>query len=349
MRTSIFLALALLAATAGPASAAGQQDDIDTCLACHGETDLAVTLPSGETRSLYVDKAVFAASIHGGRLGCRDCHTGMDEVPHPTRSFQTRREFTLAYYEACKRCHFANYSKTLDSVHYTALARGDRSAPICVDCHGSHDITRPNQPRSRISQTCAACHEGVSVTYAKSVHGRALKETNNVDVPTCTDCHHSHDISGPHNATWRLSSPELCAGCHTNRKVMDKYGLSTGVMQTYLADFHGMTAKLQKAQGANGSSVTALCVDCHGVHDITKTDGANANVMQANLLRTCQRCHAGATKNFSAAWLSHYEPSLKRTPLIYGVKVFYLVIIPFVIGGLILQILLHLWRVVVNR
>jgi hypothetical protein len=29
--------------------------------------------------------------------------------------------------------------------------------------------------------------------------------------------------------------------------------------------------------------------------------------------------------------------------------VFYWIFIPFVVGGLILQILLHLWRVVVNR
>ena len=33
----------------------------------------------------------------------------------------------------------------------------------------------------------------------------------------------------------------------------------------------------------------------------------------------------------------------------YGVKVFYAMLIPFVIGGLALQVLLHLWRVVVNR
>jgi hypothetical protein len=71
--------------------------------------------------------------------------------------------------------------------------------------------------------------------------------------------------------------------------------------------------------------------------------------MQANLLRTCQQCHPGATRNFSSAWLSHYEPSLRRTPLVYGVKIFYTVFIPFIIGGLVLQILLHLWRVVVNR
>ena len=59
--------------------------------------------------------------------------------------------------------------------------------------------------------------------------------------------------------------------------MMKKYGLSTKVMQTYLADFHGMTASLQKSETGDAPTagrVVALCIDCHGVHDITKTEAA---------------------------------------------------------------------------
>ena len=35
--------------------------------------------------------------------------------------------------------------------------------------------------------------------------------------------------------------------------------------------------------------------------------------------------------------------------MVYAVRIGYLILIPFMIGGLVLQILLHLWRVVVNR
>jgi hypothetical protein len=310
---------------------------------------MAVTLPSGETRGLGVNREAFARSVHGGKLACTDCHSGMGQIPHPPRPFKTRRELTIAYYEACKRCHFANYSKTLDSVHQAAVARGDVSAPVCVDCHGSHDITPPDRPRTRISQTCASCHEGVSNTYARSVHGRALTADNNTDVPTCTDCHRSHDVAGPHEPGWRLRSPELCGTCHASGAMMKKYGISTNVMRTYVADFHGMTASLQKKREVEGGAVVALCIDCHGVHDIMKADEKGSAVMQANLLRTCQRCHPGATRNFSSAWLSHYEPTFDKAPMVYAVRIGYLVLIPFMIGGLVLQILLHLWRVVVNR
>ena len=61
------------------------------------------------------------------------------------------------------------------------------------------------------------------------------------------------------------------------------------------------------------------------------------------------KCHPGAPKNFTSAWLSHYEPSPTRAPLVWAVGAFYKVFIPFLIGGLVLQILLHLWRVMVNR
>ena len=77
-----------------------------------------------------------------------------------------------------------------------ALERGDSTAPLCVDCHGAHDVARATEPRGRISQTCARCHAGVAATYASSVHGRDLIDNNSPDVPACTDCHRAHDVRG---------------------------------------------------------------------------------------------------------------------------------------------------------
>ena len=344
------LPLVLFALQVSAAAPPPLDEQSETCLACHSDQALSVALPSGEVQRLYVDVSVFRRSVHGGRLGCVDCHTEMTEVPHAAKPFATRREFTIAYYEQCKRCHFANYTKTIDSVHYTSLARGDRTAPVCVDCHGSHDIVKPGQPRAAVSLTCAKCHAGVSTTYAKSVHGHALMEGGNPDVPVCTDCHRSHDIAGPREQQWRMSTPALCGNCHTNEALMATYGLSTNVLQTYVDDFHGMTASLQRDDPRDDArAFAAVCTDCHGVHDIRTADDPGSRVMQANLVKTCQQCHSGATENFPAAWLSHYEPSWQHAPLVYAVKLFYAFVIPFIMGGLVLQILLHLWRVVVNR
>jgi len=170
-----------------------------------------------------------------------------------------------------------------------------------------------------------------------------------VDAPVCADCHRSHNIEDPRTVVFHLKTPELCARCHTDEKLMAKYGLSTNVLKTYLKDFHGMTASLHKREQITPSAVTAVCTDCHGVHDILAVKDPSSTVMKANLVRVCQKCHADATESFPAAWLSHYEPSPKRAPLVYYVKLFYQIFIPFVVLGLVLQILLHIWRVVVNR
>ncbi|HSC27065.1 MAG TPA: cytochrome c3 family protein [Vicinamibacterales bacterium] len=323
--------------------------DTETCLACHSDPELSTTTVDGTVVKLHVDGSIFGGSVHS-RFACVECHSGVKEVPHESRQYRNRRELTLTYSEQCRKCHFDKYTKTLDSVHQAAVARGDVTAPVCVDCHGSHDIRKAAQPRARISDTCSRCHEGVARAYSGSVHGRALGTAAEGEVPVCTDCHRSHNIAGPHEQQWELRTPEMCGSCHANEQLMKKYGLSTNVLSTYLADFHGKTASLRRDQGtAPTGPVVARCTDCHGVHDIERADNPASPVMKANLTGTCRQCHADANDNFPAAWLSHYEPSLSKAPIVYGVKIAYAVLIPFMIGGLGLQVLLHLWRLMVNR
>ena len=334
------------------AGAASDPPSNASCMTCHDDPKFVQKLGDGEKLSLFVDQQAFAHSVHGGKLACTDCHSDITDVPHATKStrrFQNRHALRLAYYELCKQCHFPEYSRLLDGVHFAEIAKGNQNAPTCVDCHGSHAITAPARPRALISRTCAKCHTAIAAAYARSVHGKALLEEDNPDVPVCTDCHHPHDNSNPLAASWHLSIPQLCARCHANKEMMAKYGISTQVLTTYLTDFHGMTASLERSEKANPREFTATCTDCHGVHDITRVDGASSPVIKANLLTTCRRCHRGAGPNFPSAWIGHYEPSLTHAPLVYAVKIFYMIFIPFVIGGLVLQILLHLWRVVVNR
>jgi predicted CXXCH cytochrome family protein len=344
----------LLALAAGPAWA-GIPAEQEDCLGCHEDPNQSYDLPSGEKLPLYVDKEAFARSVHGENLRCTECHADK-KSDHATGElkFKTRREVTKAYYEQCKGCHFANYTKTLDGVHYAVMAKGNDKAALCVDCHGAHDISRPGQPRERISRMCAGCHAKEAQVYAKSVHGREIG--TNPDVPVCTDCHRAHDTTDPRDGALAMRTPEICGRCHTDEKLMSKYKnaagqpLSTKVVDTYLSDFHGMSASLShgKRKG-EGVRLAAVCTDCHGVHDIQRPNDPNSSVMSANLQKTCQKCHPGANASFPKAWLSHYEPTLAKAPIVWGVQLFYKLLIPFMVGGLVLQIALHLWRVVVNR
>ncbi len=319
------------------------------CLSCHGQPGPSLTFTNGEKLSLYVNSVIFKTSIHGDKLLCTDCHSSITTYPHPEVKFSSLREYNFSQYEVCKKCHFANYTKTLDSIHYQVLANGNLDAPNCTDCHGAHNVSLPSQPRTNISQTCAQCHQSIYAAYAGSVHGKALIEDNNYDVPVCTDCHTSHTIEDPRTAAFRIESVELCSNCHSNLNLMQKYGISTNVVKSYLEDFHGRSTALIGAQGRDIPVREAVCTDCHGVHDIQKVDNPNSPVIKANLLETCRKCHPDATTNFPGAWLSHYEPSLTKSPLVFFAEWFYRILIPFILAGLSVHILLDLWRRITNR
>lgn len=320
------------------------------CLSCHGAPDQQITLPSGEILYLTVDPEIYNNSIHGAAgYACVQCHTTITEYPHPQIAAVTRREVSLTMYPACTRCHQDKYERTLDSVHQNALAAGDENAAICTDCHGAHNTRPPDQPRSLIPQTCERCHSEIYNIYRESVHGEALIGEGNPDVPSCTDCHGVHNVTGPlDDPSFHLLSPEICARCHTDPDLMGKYGLTTNVLSTYLSDFHGTTVMFE-AEIPGQETNKPVCVDCHGVHDIRKVDDPNSTVIQDNLVKTCQKCHPDANANFSAAWLSHYEPSPDKYPIVYYVNLFYKIFIPGLLGGMALFVVGDASRRLFNR
>lgn len=340
---------------------AAQADELgisnDTCLACHGEPSLGIVLASGEPLSLYIDPELFAASVHGrGGYACVQCHTGLSDYPHPTLRIEDRRHLALQLYQACKFCHSGEYDRTLDSAHEQARSRGILEAAICTDCHGAHDTRRLTDPassallpesRTWIPTTCARCHSAIYEKYLTSVHGVALVDEGNTDVPTCIDCHGVHDIEDPRTASFRLKSPELCAGCHTDPVLMAQYGLSTDVLRTYVADFHGTTVTLFEKLSPDAETNKPVCYDCHGVHDIKRIDDPLKGLqVRSNLLQRCQVCHPDATANFPDAWLSHYIPTAERHALVFAVDTFYKFFIPTVLGGMGVLVALDLsWRV----
>ena len=308
-----------------------------------------MVLPSGEAVSLFVDEGEMSHSVHDGKLTCTDCHRSITSLPHGKLEAADRRDYSIALYEACKRCHFANYTKTLDSMHFQAMEAGNQNAPLCTDCHGYHNVSVPDQPRSSISKSCASCHADTYKTYSESVHGAALLKDENQDVPVCTDCHGTHLIRSANSASFHLNSPQMCAKCHADEALMGKYGLSPKVFKTYIQDFHGKTVALARSEDANNWTDKAVCADCHGIHDIKPVkDGDPAEIKQ-NVVKSCQKCHPDAGTNFPDSWLSHYELSPEKAPLPWLVRASYTVLIPLIAGGLMLHVVVDLWRVARNR
>ncbi len=338
-----------LAQVLPPSASTGPTVSNESCLECHGKPGLTMPLENGDVLDLYVDPAVYASSIHGqDGYACVQCHTDLGEYPHPQFAATDLRDVTLKLTGVCDRCHSGQYTLTMDSVHAAAQAAGTRTAAVCADCHGSHNIQQLTDPKTHtllpqarlnIPVTCAKCHNAIYQKYQSSVHGAALTQEGNTDVPTCIDCHGVHNIGNPTTAAFRLKSPELCAGCHTNPQLMDKYGISTDVVNTYVADFHGTTVTLFEKQSPDAQTNKPVCYDCHGVHDISRVDDPQTGIqMQQNLLVRCQVCHPDSTSNFPTAWMSHYIPSPNHFAAVYYVNLFYKIFIPLVLGFMVAMV-----------
>jgi len=345
----IFIAtIAALTRASGPSMAAGNELN-ETCLSCHSNRDLQMTLESGDSISLYIDAGVFEGSVHGEMgYSCNECHTEYFGYPHPKVTAKNRRELTLDMYPMCTACHRKQIMEIQGNVHMVALTAGNPEAAVCTDCHGTHNIHHPAEPRSSIPQTCRKCHAQIYGLYENSVHGAALIGEGNPDVPSCIDCHGAHKLIGPNNSLMHLFSPKICANCHGDANLMEKYGISTEVLDTYITDYHGTTVTLFQEVAPDQETNKPVCIDCHGVHDILPPDDPGSHVIKENLLDTCRKCHPDATVNFPASWLSHDNPSPRRWPIVYYVTLFYKVLIPSVIGGMFVFVMSDFFRQRIN-
>lgn len=177
--------------------------------------------------------------------------------------------------------------------------------------------------------------------WKDSVHGVAYLSGNS-DAPGCTDCHSDPKTGEIQTPAFHLEIPSRCARCHSNEKVMREYGVATDVYDTYLADYHGTTIEYYRANNPSMWRYEAVCSDCHQSHAIYKPDDPRSSVAPANLLVACQKCHAGAPPNFAAGSAGHFRTTQEASLVVYLVKLFYIILIPAVIGLMVAYIALDI-------
>lgn len=282
----------LLFAIALPSALAQASAANVRCLACHSAPGLSKKLPDRSVISLHVDETTYRNSAHGNKL-CVDCHTdpGFQAFPHKPSISQVK----------CSSCHFMGNGKGApvagsvmeyaDSVHGRAAKRGDPDAPKCKDCHGSHDIRPPSDPkssvfRSNVPATCGKCHSDVKMAkkhkipavgsyklYKKSVHGRIAN--GHPPYAVCTDCHGAHTIQAavdPMSTVNKKHIPTTCGKCH--KKIFAEYQESV----------HGRAI-------AEGEKDAPVCTNCHGEHNILPPGERKSSVYPTHVVATCSKCH----------------------------------------------------------
>lgn len=280
-----FLAAALAAAALLLTSPAGAASPgVGECMDCHGDKTIEMSLPNGQTVSLYVDLQAYRSSVHGGS-SCVTCHADA-KAPHEKLKKVS-----------CGKCHGDAEKSYAGSSHGKLRAKGVTDVPGCDGCHGKHDIRRPKDPASRtfrlnIVATCLRCHKDqeierkynlpdvkVMVAYEQSVHGMASKKSGLTGSAVCIDCHGNHAIlpgDQPRSATHRQNIPTMCGKCHP------------GILEQYEKSVHGKGMRA-------GIAESPVCTDCHGEHTIAKVNDPSSSVSSRNIPKTCSGCHEKET------------------------------------------------------
>lgn len=348
------LAIALPARAQEPAQVLNPGE---TCVVCHATPGLGMQYPGGEIVSVTVDPATWQQSVHGKTLQCTACHTDLASYPHVGNESIHPAPRDLAYltrtYTQCGECHAQEYQEYLGSSHGQALAAGKTDSAICSDCHGDHNIAPANTVENGLDlqaavTRCGSCHEEQFEQYKASVHGKALLEEGDPNMPACVDCHGVHNMSTPTVPGFRRKSPSMCASCHADKQLMQQYGLSTEILNAYVADFHGTTSQLFAANSGDAPE-QAVCYDCHGVHDIRSMADADNPAVTGSVVAMCQKCHENASKNFPTAWLGHRAPTAQRFRLVFWIQRIYAIIIAAMVAGFVGHILLDVLRVVIDK
>lgn len=85
----------------------------------------------------------------------------------------------------------------------------------------------------------------------------------------------------------RTEIPALCGKCHSDAAYMRQHNpsLRTDQLSQYQTSVHGKLL-------AKGDTNVAVCVDCHGVHDMRPPKDLRSPVYPTNVATTCAHCHA---------------------------------------------------------
>ena len=274
--------LSLVAGGMLAAAALAQQPNAlpgsEECVACHDTGQRTGKREKGMPPPF--DAAALRASPHAA-LECAACHSELakKEFPHPEK---------LASVD-CGACHSDEQTQYAASLHGRAAARGDRLAPTCRDCHGTHNILRASSPRSPIStmeipRLCGGCHrEGTPVSltrhipqanilgnYMDSIHGEGLFKRGLIVTAVCTSCHTAHFVlphTDPRSSIAKANIAGTCTRCHAQIESVHRQVIR---------------GELWEKQ----PHLIPACVDCHEPHKVREVF-----YPQGMSDRDCQRCH----------------------------------------------------------
>jgi formate dehydrogenase gamma subunit len=195
--------------------------------------------------------------------------------------------------ETCEDCHNGDDEDapivTLDLIEGSVHEGED-----CEDCHEDAEVGLHEEELEPVD--CSACHDEEAEVYVK--HGRLMVGLDE-DIPSCADCHGTHEIlesSDEASQVHPLNMPETCGACHEdydltkNHKFLPKHPV-----ETYRASVHGKAT-------AGGRYKAATCNDCHSTegtaHRILSPGDPVSTINHFTIPKTCGQCHEAIEKDY---------------------------------------------------
>lgn len=196
----------------------------EVCASCHSDAAYMRRFNPNIPTDQY---AKYLVSQHGKLLAQGDQKVAVCISCHGVHGIRSKNDplspvFLTNAPKTCAKCHanvdymkdykiptnqFAEYHR---GVHGQALLeRGDRAAPACHSCHGSHDASRPRT--TAIGNLCAQCHALSRDLFVKSPHKTAH---DRMGLPECEVCHGNHFIHKTSDAMLGTGTEAVCIWCH---------------------------------------------------------------------------------------------------------------------------------------
>jgi uncharacterized protein with PIN domain len=299
------------------------------CSQCHSEVTVSRVRPC-ETITHKVDCTAchaevgqqYQRSTHGQLSAKHDANAPDCKECHGTHRVLGKRDPQSATFptnipDLCGHCHHEGrkaaerytgvehqiVSRYEESIHGKGLLKsGLTVTATCTSCHTAHRELAASDPESTVNprnvpSTCGQCHHGIQEQFVQSVHSVTVTKTDK-PLPVCSDCHTAHAIQRADQDQFKLEIMNKCGRCHGE------------IAKTYFDTYHGKVSRL-------GYTKTAKCYDCHGAHDILKVTDPRSHLSRANVVQTCQKCHAGATRRFAGylTHATHHDP--KKYPYLF--------------------------------
>jgi len=202
-----------------------------SCVTCHEEV-WANAQKEGKTQEfarlgVVVDQIErYMKSIHARpnkqdqsytNATCYDCHDAHYVYPPGSKA---RADWHLSIPSVCGKCHSEQRAQYVDSVHGRLNLAGNAAAPVCSDCHTTHDVDRPKLDAIRlvITRNCGKCHAENLKSYADTYHGQ-VTTLGYTYTASCFDCHGNHDIqrvNHPKSTVHPNNRLQTCRKCHAD-------------------------------------------------------------------------------------------------------------------------------------